>query len=115
MAHAELKDARERALIGQAGNQRLADAELVISVHGAHEPMNETGAHQAVGVEQNEIVELAAVASQELPDIARLVVGVGVTAAIVSTRRVGHLGAPVGEMALLLRGNRGISRVAQNE
>ena len=50
VAHAILKDTRERANARQADDQRLQNADLGIGIHDQHQSPNGVGGHNAVAV-----------------------------------------------------------------
>ena len=70
--HAELEDAGKWTRAGQAGHQRLQDADLRVPLHDAHKPQHRLRRHQAVGIEHDGEWMQPAPAHTEFAQITRL-------------------------------------------
>ncbi len=101
VAHPELEQPGKGALRRRADRQALEDAEARMRLHDPHEAQDRRPRHQAVGVERQH--QLGVAAGAELLQVAGLVAGIVAAPAILDPLRLraGQPGAP-GRDPLLL-------------
>ena len=115
VTHPELEDPGEGAGGRQADRQGLENAERRVSLHQPNQPHDRFAGHQAVGVQDDHVLEPVAPGGTEILDIADLLARVVGAAAIVKTVRPVGDRLPRGEAAFLLGGDFGFGRVRQKE
>ena len=114
-ATGELLQARERGSAVNQSRHGLDQPGVRICLHAPRELDDALRLHQAVGIEDEQIVVGAAPAPAEIGDVAGLASDVAATAAIVDGRRLAKPRPHLDQRRLLGKCDRRICRVAQDE